>query len=137
MDLREYRELIARAAGPRRERLVQIEAEMTALREEKQEIESILRKTDQLPAKSKKKTEPKGQTATAEEIENVRTWLEANPPNGEGVWASRLMEDAEFREATKVRSGVMTQVLAELHEQSFLTLSHMGRGGSRIYKVVV
>ena len=113
-------------------------AELATLRATRQRVTGVLAKLDPDlygPKPKAKKTEGK-QTVTPEEIKNVRTWLEENPPNGDGFWAASLMADKEFREFTKIRSGVVMQALAELHEQSFLTLDRMGRGGSKIYKVV-
>jgi hypothetical protein len=113
-------------------------SELETLRATRQRVTGVLAKLDPDlygPKPKPKKTEGK-QTVTPEEIKNVRTWLEENPPNGDGIWAAKLSENREFREYTRIRSGVIMQALAELHEQSFLTLDRMGRGGSRIYKVV-
>jgi len=115
------------------------ESELAALRATRQRALGVLAKLDPAeygPRPKPKQQTPAKQTVTAEEISNVRTWLEANPPNGDGIWAARLSDDREFREATGIRSGVIMQALAELHEQSFLTLDRMGRCGSKIYKVV-
>jgi hypothetical protein len=113
--------------------------ELSELRAHRTRLVAIARQIDPErfgPKPKAEKVVAGKQTVKPEEIENVRTWLEANPPNGEGIWATRLSEDKEFREATKVRSGVIAQALAELHEQSFLTLDRISQGGGRIYKVV-
>ena len=121
------------------ENIANREEELAELKAVRQRVIGVLAKIDPdlygPKPKAKAKTEGK-QTVTPEEIKNVRTWLEENPPNGDGIWAAKLSENREFREYTRIRSGVIMQALAELHEQSFLTLDRMGRGGSRIYKVV-
>ena len=110
------------------------EEELSKLRASRKRVMDVLAKIEPKPEKPKPSAEPK-QVVRAEEVEATRTWLEANY-NGGDIWAAQLTKDKEFREATGVRSGVVTQVLSELHEQSFLTLDRVIKGGGKVYKVV-
>ena len=122
---------LARAAAPLRDRLIDIEAEMTALREEKQEIESILRKTDQLPRKNgkPKKTAPAVAPETLERFFQQLDGLDV----GTRFWASVLVEDNRF---DFMSASHISKALAALHEQGRIALHSKGIGGRKVYTVV-
>lgn len=131
MSLQEYRELIARAAEPLKGRLTEIDTELAELRAEKQEIESILRKTDQLPKKNgKPKTQPS--QVNPETLNRFFNALDALDV-GTQFWASMLEEDPRFNFISRSH---ITKALAMLHEDGRIALHSKGIGGRKIYVVV-
>lgn len=132
MSLQEYREVIARAAEPLKVRLAEIEGELTLLKDEKAEIEAILRKTDQLPKKNGK---PKAQATTVAPatLDRFFTKLTESFPVGELFYTSMLEPDPRF---DFISASHIAKALRALHEDGRIALHSTGIGGRKNYMVV-